>query len=298
MKTRVHVLGTGTPTPSENSFGSAFAIENPNGEVIMVDCGPAATWKLAKAELSPAAVTHLFITHHHFDHNIDYPCLLLTRWDQEPDGRPLEVFGPKPTVEVTEKLVGPDGAFSDDIRARIEWTPSQKVYENRGGSLPRKGPSVNAIDIEPGFTYEGHDWSVQAAYADHAQPYLDCLSYRFNTPDGDFVFTGDTAPCDTVRQLASGADALFCMAWETDAVMSDSGEDKGVCGAGSAGRLASEAGVKKLILVHTGPRVSRSPEEALTEAAQYFDGEIVFASEVSIVDAEGPVPISPSAGGR
>jgi ribonuclease BN (tRNA processing enzyme) len=43
-------------------------------------------------------VDNLFFTHHHFDHNIDYPCFLLCRWDQAAGhGSELNVYGPKLT---------------------------------------------------------------------------------------------------------------------------------------------------------------------------------------------------------
>ena len=43
---------------------------------------------------------NLFFTHHHFDHNIDYPCFLLCRWDQAAGrGSELNVYGPKQTLE-------------------------------------------------------------------------------------------------------------------------------------------------------------------------------------------------------
>jgi integrase len=45
---RVHILGAGTPTPTPQRWGSAFAVEV-GGEYLMFDCGPAATWKLVKA---------------------------------------------------------------------------------------------------------------------------------------------------------------------------------------------------------------------------------------------------------
>jgi len=45
-------------------------------------------------------VENLFFTHHHFDHNIDYPCFLLPRWDQAAGrGSELNVYGPKQTLE-------------------------------------------------------------------------------------------------------------------------------------------------------------------------------------------------------
>ena len=48
----------------------------------MFDCGPAATHKLVKAGLYPTQVDNVFFTHHHFDHNIDYPCFQLCHLDQ------------------------------------------------------------------------------------------------------------------------------------------------------------------------------------------------------------------------
>ena len=78
---RIHVLGAGTPTPTPTRFGSAYVAQLESTQV-MVDCGPAATHKLVKAGLWPTEIDYLFFTHHHFDHDVDYPCFLLCRWDQ------------------------------------------------------------------------------------------------------------------------------------------------------------------------------------------------------------------------
>ena len=100
--TELVVLGAGTPTPTPSRWGSAFAARV-GGEHIMFDCGPAATWKLVKAGIVPTQVDYLFFTHHHFDHDVDYPCFLLTRWDQSV-GREnlLRVYGPTLTETLTE----------------------------------------------------------------------------------------------------------------------------------------------------------------------------------------------------
>ena len=79
--TSIYVLGAGTPTPTAQRFGSSFVIKTEDNQ-IMLDCGPAATHKLVQAGLWPTDIDHLFFTHHHFDHDIDYPCFLLCRWDQ------------------------------------------------------------------------------------------------------------------------------------------------------------------------------------------------------------------------
>ena len=78
---QVYVLGAGTPTPTATRWGSAFALDV-GGEYLMFDCGPAATHKLVKVGIVPTRVDYLFFTHHHFDHDVDYPCFLLCRWDQ------------------------------------------------------------------------------------------------------------------------------------------------------------------------------------------------------------------------
>ena len=95
----IFVLGGGTPTPTADRFGSSHALKI-GDELLMFDCGPAATHKLVKAGLFPTQVDNLFFTHHHFDHNIDYPCFLLCRWDQAAGrGSNLNVYGPKLTLE-------------------------------------------------------------------------------------------------------------------------------------------------------------------------------------------------------
>ena len=50
--------------------------------------------------------------------------------------------------------------------------------------------------------HSGKDWQVTADIAEHAQPWLDCLAYRLDSPDGSVVFTGDTRPCESVVNLA------------------------------------------------------------------------------------------------
>ena len=133
-----HILGAGTPTPTPERFGSSFALEIGNDQ-IMIDCGPAATHKLVKAGLWPTNIDYLFFTHHHFDHDIDYPCFLLCRWDQSTGKENiLKVFGPNLTEKITTGILDEsEGLFAHDWIARVNHPLSQKVHTNRGGSLPR-----------------------------------------------------------------------------------------------------------------------------------------------------------------
>src|SRR5207249_380359 len=136
-------------------WGSAFAVDV-GGEYLMFDCGPAATAKLVKVGILPTRVDYLFFTHHHFDHDVDYPCFLLCRWDQSiGKENQLRVYGPTLTETITERLLGENGAFVHDWKARVNAPLSQRVHVNRGGTLPRRPPVVLAQDIGPGLVHVG-----------------------------------------------------------------------------------------------------------------------------------------------
>ena len=281
--TSIHVLGAGTPTPTPNRFGSAFVVET-GSDQIMLDCGPAATHKLVKSGLWPTNINHLFFTHHHFDHDIDYPCFLLCRWDQSTGKEDiLKVYGPKLTEQITKGILDKEeGLFAHDWIARVNHPLSQRIHVNRGGTLPRKPPHVQAKDVGPGKVHSGKDWEVTAASAEHVQPYLDSLAYRFETPNGSIVFTGDTQPCESVETLAHEADMLLCMCWDEQSVMDESGEAGGQCGTEGAAKMAQRAGVKKLVLVHIGPHLSQDEVKtrSVNELSKIYEGEIVFADEM------------------
>ena len=281
--TSIHVLGAGTPTPTPHRFGSAFVIKI-GSDQIMLDCGPAATHKLVKSGLWPTNINHLFFTHHHFDHDIDYPCFLLCRWDQSTGKEDvLKVYGPELTERITKGILDKEeGLFAHDWIARVNHPLSQRIHVNRGGTLPRKPPYVQAKDVGPGKVHSGKDWEVTAASAEHVQPYLDSLAYRFETPNGSIVFTGDTQPCESVQTLAHEADMLLCMCWDEQSVMDESGEAGGQCGTEGAAKMAQNARVKKLVLVHIGPHLSQDEVKtrSATELSKIYEGEIVFADEM------------------
>ena len=283
LLTKLHILGAGTPTPTAARYGSSFVVDV-GGELTMLDCGPAATHKLVKAGLWPTDVSNLFFTHHHYDHDVDYPCFLLCRWDQNVRQRenPLHVFGPTLTEEITEKLIGEKGAFAHDIRARIGTPTSQHVFVNRGGTLPRLWPEVNAKNVTPGWQHETDRWRATTAHAQHVQPYLDSLAWRLDTDDVSMVFTGDTEPCESVRQLAEGADILVAMCWDHQEQMECDCEGAGQMGSTGAAQLAEDAGVSNLVLVHTGPNLERpsSMERVVGDIREIYKGNVYVGREL------------------
>ena len=134
-----------------------------------------------------------------------------------------------------------------------------------------------ATDVGPGKVSVGPDWVVTAAPAEHVQPYLDSLAYRVDSSEGSVIFTGDTQPCESVVELASGADMMLCMCWDDQEVMDSNGEAGGQCGTTGAARMAQAAGVRKLVLVHMGPHLAgHGPlEKGIADVSRIYDGEIL-----------------------
>jgi len=279
---KLYLLGTGTPTPTKSRFGTSYILKL-DKDYLMFDCGPATTHKLIKVGLFPTEIDYLFFTHHHFDHNSDYPCFLLCRWDQSTGKEhKLQVFGPSPTKRITELLIGPEGAFSCDWKARIEAPVSQSVYANRGGTLPRPKPSLKVSDIGPGKVIKHSSWRVTTARANHVQPWLESLAYRVDSDKGSIVFAGDTGPCESVSNLAQGTDVLVVNCWDHQDTMEKNGEAPGQTGTLDAAKMAQESGAKKLILTHTGPHLTKpgSKEKGIADISRLYQGQVIFGEEL------------------
>ena len=280
---RVIVLGSGTPSPSPLRWGSSFLVEI-GGEWLMFDCGPAATYKLYKAGFKATQVDFLFFTHHHSDHDADYPTFLLTRFDMSiGKENELRVYGPTLTEQLTERLLGEDtGAYWHDIIARTNHPLSLWAHQSRGGTLPRKPPVIHSNDVGPGTVATSKHWEITAARVEHVQPYLDSLAYRIDSDEGSIVFSGDTRPCKALTDLAAGADMLVmeCIRLHDD-IQGTASADTETATFG-AGETAAEAGVKKLVLCHQSLSLEEpeSKVQAIAEVKSVFTGPTIWGEEL------------------
>jgi ribonuclease BN (tRNA processing enzyme) len=279
---RIFILGSGTPTPSPTRFGSSYVVQV-GDDHLMFDCGPAATHKLVKAGLSPIMIDYLFITHNHFDHNIDLPCFLLTRWDQYTGKeKQLQIFGPQPTEETIEGVIGERGVFSPDWKSRVAHPMSQAAYLHRGGTLPRRPPVLSAKNVEPGTVCSGKDWEVVAGPVEHIHPLMGCLSYKVITPDETVVISGDTRLCDSYTDFVRGADTLLQMCIHHQDYLDANPLGSAMTGTKHAAQIAKEAGVKKLVLIHQGFDLEspESEERAIRDIEDIYDGTVVWGREL------------------
>ena len=284
MPITLYILGAGTPHPTPFRFGTSFVLDV-DGDLLMFDCGPATTHKLVKAGLWPTKIDHIFFTHHHYDHDVDLPCFMLCRWDQSiGKENSLNLYGPPPTERLVHGIMDEEtGVFAHDWYARVHFPISQNVYVNRGGTLPRDPPVVYARDVGPGTFLTSKRWEITAAPAVHVQPYLESLAYRVDTASGkSIVFTGDTEFCDSVADLARGADVLIANCANDQATLEAKGLNSGQLGTLTSAQLAESTSAETLVLTHTSPDLAaHGPmEKAVGDIREHYAGRIIFAEEL------------------
>ncbi len=246
---RLILLGTaGGPTPKRNRSAPSQVIVV-NGSSYVVDCGNGVARQMALANLDLGSIRSVFLTHHHSDHNADYGNLLLLSWAANLTTR-VNTYGPPPLSEMTRQFLELNAY---DIRPRVE-------DEGR----PRLSEMIVPSEItDDGFVMKDENVTVTAALVDHP-PVVPAFAHRFDCPDRSIVISGDTRPSDNLVQLARGADILVHEVMHLpslDALIATEPHAKTLrkhllashTTTEQVGRVATEAGVKTLILSHFVP---------------------------------------------
>jgi len=245
---RITLLGTGSPEASMRRASSGYLLEI-NSDVILLDCGGGVFDRLLQAGHKPSDVTHLFFSHLHSDHMMDYARLMHAAWDES--GQTPKVFGPAPIRSITEKPFGKDGVFATDLIARTENAGSQEVWLARGGTLPRPWPKPEIVEIEAGFEFNSNNsWNLSSCEVWHAQPQLHCMAFRIDANNKSFVYSGDAALGEDLENLANGCDVLLHWCYRELNDQSLPSVAKLSPDTAQIAQLAERCSAKQLILTH------------------------------------------------
>jgi ribonuclease BN (tRNA processing enzyme) len=279
---KITLLGTGTPAPSlrRQSAGYLFDV---GGELLVMDHGPGAFHRLLESGYRPVDVRHVFFSHLHYDHCMDYARLVLQRWDMGAGRIPeLDVYGPPPLERMTRLLFAEEGVFGPDIAARVAHPSSLDVLRARGGTTPRQRPAPHVREVHAGSLIETENWKVTVGHAAHVQPYLECLAFRLDTRDGSVCYSGDSGRCDEMVELARGCDVLIHMNHHFTGT--EPGESyRAACGNHrDNARVAQRAGVKTLVLTHLLEQIDQPGirEQIVHEIRQEFDGTVIWGEDL------------------
>ena len=277
-RTRLILLGTGGgPRPRKVSSASAQVIIR-NNAAYVIDCGNGVARQLVFANVPLPTLRHIFVTHHHSDHNADYGNLIWLAWTAGLRTR-VDTWGPPPLTTMT-RLFFEMNAYDISTRiadeGRVPLVPLVHVHELREGGLVVRDDQM----------------TVRATLVDHP-PVVPAFAYRFDADDRSIVISGDTARSDNLVKLAEGADVLVHSAVYLPAVdrlvarVPNAAALKrsiiaGQTSAEDAGRVAQAAGVKTLVLSHLIPADDPEVTEQMwTDAARiHFRGSVIVGNDL------------------
>jgi len=291
MTMRLRLLGTGTPTPSLKRMCSGYVVEI-GDDVLVFDHGFGAHHRLLECGIRPTQVTHFFCSHLHYDHMGDYPRLLLTRWDQGAGKIPeLKVYGPPPIREVTKALFEKGGAFWPDLVARTENLCSVQIYRARGGTGERKKPVPEVTELHPNDVVNGGHWKVTTVGVAHFGPQLISYGFRLDTPEGSFVYSGDSGPCASMERLAKDCDVLVHMCHYLSGTELGPEFAESCMGHRELAALGAKAGVKTIVITHVTEQIDQPGvrERVLREMGELYQGNLIFGEDLMEIPVRGPV---------
>ena len=285
---KVTLLGTGSPVPMLNRASSGYLIEF-GDEMLVFDHGGGAHENFLRAGKRAVDLDTIFFSHLHSDHCLDYARLVHSRWDQGAGQVPdLQVYAPAYMQRMTDLLFGEHGVFHNDLDGRINSVPSQRVFQNRGGTLPRKRPEPTVTGLYDGQVITGKNWTVKVREVIHQPGFIEPYAFRLETDEGVLVYSGDTGPCEAIEELAQGADILIHMCYFISGSFLKPGQKLTSSGHLEAARTAAKAGVKTLITTHFTPQMDALgvKEKCLAEMHDIFDGRIVWGEDLLEVPVE------------
>ncbi len=219
------ILGTATPYPRPDNPCSGYLVHQ-GGTSIWVDAGTGTLAELQR-HTPLSGLDAIWISHAHADHTAD----LLTayyalRFSDLPRARPLPLIGPPGLVD---RMVGFLGHHSASVIPEVF-----DVTEMRGWG----GAAIGELALS---------WGP----VDHGMP---AFGLRVEVPGSILAYSGDSAYCRGLVDLAEGADLFLC-----EAGAAEHPSDGSVhCTPEDAARVASEAGAKRLLLTHVASADARA----------------------------------------
>jgi len=264
-----------------------------NGIYYVVDAGDGVARRLARTGADVRDVGTIFLTHHHDDHTAGLGTLMSLAWDRQRT-EPINVYGPPRTRELVDATVR-YCSISADIRIADggRSVPLDEVFFGHDVGI---GEIYQDDNIRVSATENTHFSFHQGDAAGRYKSY----SYRFETPDRVIAFTGDTGFSSDVTELVRDADVLVTetsscderkyrmiddgtwqamSAAEQEGIMRQATE--GHMGLDNIGKLATLAGVRKVVLSHLTRRFKTTDYEPWAEEVRkHFSGEVVVADDL------------------
>ncbi|WP_106398078.1 MBL fold metallo-hydrolase [Actinocorallia populi] len=242
---RLTVLGSATPYASVDNPCSGYLVSGGDTRV-WVDAGSGTLARLQR-HVRLDELDAIWISHLHADHSAD----LLTAYYAALYAD-IRLTAPIP-------LYGPPG-IADRLAHFLTNTATRSPIE-----------SAFAVgELHDGHRARAGALTLTSRSVRHGMP---AFALRVETEDRSLVYSGDTAPCPALTDLADGCDVLLC---EAESDRAPAAEEQVHHTPEDAGDTARSAGAKRLIVTHVGPFLT--PRQAVSRASTRFDGPIDYAA--------------------
>jgi ribonuclease BN (tRNA processing enzyme) len=250
---RLTVVGCAGSYPGPDSPASCYLVEaTHHGRPfrVLMDLGNGALGYLHR-HIDPLAVNVGLLSHLHADHCLDYTSYyVLRRYHPRAPFPPLDVWGPSGAGQFFARAYG----LSADVEMGGEFT----------------------FRDYPSGRFEVGPFTIETARVDHP---VEAYALRLEADGRSLVYSGDTARCDALRDLAVGSDLLlaessFLVGAKNPTGLHMTGRD--------AAEVASAAGVDRLLLTHSPHWYD--PKLMLADARPAFDGWLELAEAGATYD--------------
>ncbi len=281
---RIILLGTGGPKPDPDRQGPAVLVGTGDRNILF-DTGRGVVTQLVRVGVEVKDIDLIFLTHHHFDHINSLGDVLMSAWNL---GRtdPITVFGPEGTASIVDSLI--NRIYKRDIAFRL------REAELSGVKLADTDQMVISRDVGAGIVYDEGGISIRSEFVLHghglgiSQDGWKCLGYRIEAKGHTVSISGDAVDCHGLDLLAKGSDGLVICCYLSKNEMLDKESrliaDHILACSPQIGRIATRAGVKKVILTHFRQKDEMRIKELVAEVKSDFNGEVIAGRDLLTID--------------
>jgi ribonuclease BN (tRNA processing enzyme) len=233
------VLGCATPYPSTDNPCSGYLVSHGDTRVWM-DAGTGTLGPLQR-HTRLEDLDAIWISHLHADHSADLLTAYYALLFADVSRPPVPLYGPP---GIADRLAGflTNGPERSPIESAFEITELRDGLETAVGTL-----------------------RLTTAAVSHGIP---AFAVRIDA-GVSLTYSGDTAPCPSLTELARGTDVLLCEAESAETNPAHHTPE-------DAGETAAAAGAGRLIVTHVGRFLT--PQEAVTRASSRYRGQVGYAA--------------------
>jgi ribonuclease BN (tRNA processing enzyme) len=273
------VLGSGGPGATGRAASSYLLLVD-GAPRILVDAGPGAFARLGEAKLSLANVDIVLLTHLHVDHAGELPGLFKARAVSSSGPIVFNVWGPEAsqgknhgayfpsTSRFLHLLFGADGTFAylSDFSAPMTI---------QAHDLPAPADA----DAKPHVIFKQDDLAISAIAGHHGD--APAVIYRIDHNGRSVTFSGDidAQGLANLRSIAAGSSLLVFNCAVLDPPGSPAVLYTLHTPPRAIGRLAKQAGVKRLVLSHLSPTTVEMHDVVLKSIQENYAGPVTAAED-------------------